>query len=370
MEANAFALKKDGRKRGSILRAMNEVPMVEDVQTMNWKWLQYALILLIGIGGVLVLFIAGCQRSATTYPEEAAVKPSPLKSAEPAEVPPLPTQAAVPARVFEPAIAEIRGQTKLRILLPSKLPAVIHERDIKLALGMVLENGYSISLYYDEEASGASFAATFSGSTDVFRDLPNTQPATLANGIVGIFRPVSCGGSCAPANLWWEKDGVMYQIQIKLLSTMDEQEQQKIMVETADSSVALVLSSSLPQSGLSDIAGTWEVVGHVEPGISAMSNVEADSWLRKKARYENAIAEFGSERCTAPSYTKKLVNAKSYFMDEFRIQASQLGITTNEIAVVEVKCSDADWTAPGSLLLKDQSHLLTVWDGVFFKLSR
>jgi hypothetical protein len=162
----------------------------------------------------------------------------------------------------------------------------------------------------------------------------------------------------------------MYQIQIKLPSTMDEQEQQRIMVETANASVPVLLSSAVPQSALSDIAGTWEVVGHVEPGISAMSKTEADSWLGKKARYENAIAEFGSERCTAPSYTKKLVDAKSYFLDEFRVQASQLGITTNEIAVVEVKCNDADWTAPGSLLFRGQDHVLTVWDGVFFKLSR
>lgn len=319
--------------------------------------------------GILFLLFAGCQHSTLPHTEEALVQPRAAKSA-PAEVFSPPTrQVAVPADVFDSAIAEIRGQTKLPIVLPSKLPTVLDERNIKLATGMVTKNGYTISLHYDETGSGASFAAMFAGLTDVFRDLPNTQPAKLANGIVGIFRPVSCGGSCAPANLWWEKDGVMYQIQIKLPSTMDESEQQRIMVELANSSVE-VLMSAVPASGLSEIAGPWQVVGHLEPGISAMSKTEADSWRGRKVRYENAFAEFGSETCSAPAYTKKLVDAKSYFLDEFRIQASQLGITANEIVVVEVKCNKANWTAPGSLLFKDQSDLFTVWNGVFFRLSR
>jgi hypothetical protein len=76
-----------------------------------------------------------------------------------------------------------------------------------------------------------------------------------------------------------------------------------------------------------------------------MTKTEADLRLGKKARYEDALAEFESERCSAPSYTKNLVDAKSYFWAEFRIQASQLGITTNEITVVGVRCSHADWTA-------------------------
>ena len=52
-----------------------------------------------------------------------------------------------------------------------------------------------------------------------------------------MFLPVSCGGSCAPANLWWEQNGVMYPIQIKLKSSTTEKEQERILVETANSTV-------------------------------------------------------------------------------------------------------------------------------------
>jgi hypothetical protein len=44
----------------------------------------------------------------------------------------------------------------------------------------------------------------------------------------------------------------------------------------------VLLSSAIPESALSDIAGTWEVAGHVEPGISGMSKTHActGSFLR------------------------------------------------------------------------------------------
>jgi hypothetical protein len=142
-----------------------------------------------------------------------------------------------PAQVFKPAIDEIRNKVQIPILLPSKLPSVIREREIKLASGTVSEEGYNIDLYYSEIGSNAAFVAYFAGSKEIFHDLPNTRRVRLANGIEGLFRPVSCGGSCAPANLWWEQNGVMYQIQIKLNSTTSEKEQEKVLVDTANSMV-------------------------------------------------------------------------------------------------------------------------------------
>ena len=146
-------------------------------------------------------------------------------------------QAKEPAPVFKPALEQIQSQTRIPILLPSKLPSHIHERDIKLAWGTVSEDGYFIALYLTEPGSNASFVAGFGGSTRVLRDLPNTRPVALAGGRTGTFRPVSCGGSCAPANLWWEQNALMYQIRMTLRSTAKEADQQRILVETANSTV-------------------------------------------------------------------------------------------------------------------------------------
>jgi hypothetical protein len=143
------------------------------------------------------------------------------------------------AQVFKPALDQIQGHTQIPILLPSKLTAPIAEPDIKVARGTASDSGYNISLYYAEGRGDAAFAASFGGSTQVFRNLPNTRRAVLASGIVGMFRPVSCGGSCAPATLWWEQKGVMYQIQIKLRSTTNRKEQERILIEAADSTVTV-----------------------------------------------------------------------------------------------------------------------------------
>jgi hypothetical protein len=144
-------------------------------------------------------------------------------------------QPKLPAAVFRPALDQI--QTKIPILLPSKLPSHIREGDIKLALGRTLEDGYFIELYFTESGMNAGFAAGFGGSSRVFHDLVNTRKVTLPGGRRGMFEPVSCGGSCAPANLWWEQDGAMYQIQLKLRSTMKESEQLGILINTVDSVV-------------------------------------------------------------------------------------------------------------------------------------
>ena len=147
-------------------------------------------------------------------------------------------QAKEPAPVFRPALERIQAQARIPILLPSKFPAVIREKDIKLAWGEMREGGYFISLYYSEPGVDASFAAGFGGSTRL-EHLPDAHLVKLSGGRTGMFMPVSCGGSCAPANLWWEQNGVMYQIQIKLKSTTTEKDQEKILVETANSTVSV-----------------------------------------------------------------------------------------------------------------------------------
>ena len=98
------------------------------------------------------------------------------------------------------------------------------------------EDGYLISLYYSEPGGEATVAAGFGGSTRI-EHLSDAHRVELSGGRTGMFMPVSCGGSCAPANLWWEQNGVMYPIQIKLKSSTTEKEQERILVETANSAV-------------------------------------------------------------------------------------------------------------------------------------
>jgi hypothetical protein len=142
-------------------------------------------------------------------------------------------------QVFNSVLPQLKAGSHIPILLPTELP-----RSIEAAKQAVVEkaeaNEYGISLYADLSVGMASFAASFSAQAKPEyhpRELPNVQTIKMAHDIVGFFRAVSCGGSCAPANLWWEQDGVLYQIQLKLSPLLSEQKQEKTILTVANSSI-------------------------------------------------------------------------------------------------------------------------------------
>jgi hypothetical protein len=99
---------------------------------------------------------------------------------------------------------------------------------------------YAISLYYELGVGDAGFAAHFAAQAAPKynpRELGNVQEVKLAHGIRGFFRPISCGGSCAPVNVWWEHDSVLYQVQLELPSTLSERRQERTVTAVADSSI-------------------------------------------------------------------------------------------------------------------------------------
>jgi hypothetical protein len=69
------------------------------------------------------------------------------------------------------------------------------------------------------------------------QELGGTRKVKLSHGLHGYFSAVSCGGSCAPANIWWKDGRVLYQIQLKFPSTLREGDQQKAITVAADSAI-------------------------------------------------------------------------------------------------------------------------------------
>ena len=146
---------------------------------------------------------------------------------------------AAPAAIFGPALTTIQDSVRIPIRLPATLPAVLQDPEINEARGLITPGGYSVELRYGGTPGDAGSAAYFSGSTDVFhlRDNPAARPLRLANGVEGMFAPVSCGGSCNGPHLWWEQDGVMYGIEIDLPTDTREAEQERVVLEAANAMV-------------------------------------------------------------------------------------------------------------------------------------
>jgi hypothetical protein len=142
-------------------------------------------------------------------------------------------------RIFVSVLPEVKAKSRVAVLLPTELRKPLEEAKHAL-VEKVAANAYAISLYYELGIGDAGFAASFAADAspnDDPRGLPGNHEVNLARGIRGFFSPVSCGGSCAPANLWWDQAGVLYQIQLKLPSTLGENDQEKTIVAVADSAI-------------------------------------------------------------------------------------------------------------------------------------
>lgn len=149
-----------------------------------------------------------------------------------------PPGASVP-EALRPAVEEVKAKSHIALLLPSELSQPFAEAKhaiVEAASG----DEYAISLYYELGVGDSGFAASFTANAQpgyAPKDLPNVSEVKLSGHLIGYFRPVSCGGSCAPANLWWEENQILYQIQFKLSSTLAEDNQQRVMIAAADSAI-------------------------------------------------------------------------------------------------------------------------------------
>jgi hypothetical protein len=132
------------------------------------------------------------------------------------------------------ARAEIGSNVVVPVYLPTRLPASATAK-ITSAVGARTAHGYTVTLYHLAGVGDAGHAGMVSGNTNTFTSLPNTKEVRLANGTAALFRPVSCGASCAPANLWWQMSGHEYSVQLRLPSLMASEAQLARLLAIADS---------------------------------------------------------------------------------------------------------------------------------------
>jgi len=123
--------------------------------------------------------------------------------------------------LFHEVVPRIKSKTRVPIFVPSKLPAPNKYSEAQLMVGDGEANKYGIGLYYERSRANVNFMGFFAG--EKIQRKPRFGAAffervVLTNGITGYFHDVSCGGSCAPAEIVWVKDGFIYTIQLRTLA--------------------------------------------------------------------------------------------------------------------------------------------------------
>ena len=132
-------------------------------------------------------------------------------------------------------------------------------------------------------------------------------------------------------------------------------------------------AASRPSTASADLTGTWTVVGHHMPGISAIGEDEAAARHGQALHLMPTEAVSSNDRCDAPGYATREVQAEEYLATEYKLEPGSLKPLAGreQLRLFEVSCNGTPWIGFGALLIEiDVGHALTPWDGVFFELER
>jgi hypothetical protein len=119
-------------------------------------------------------------------------------------------------RAFRAQLPKIDRTTSVPVLLPRSLP--LNGRYRVYASGSASRGHWELSLAGAPDCGGANacFVASFEGKRG--GRLPWKPNLQLASADAAAYKPISCGGSCSPASLWFLHRGVLYSWQVKDLA--------------------------------------------------------------------------------------------------------------------------------------------------------
>jgi hypothetical protein len=137
--------------------------------------------------------------------------------------------------------------------------------------------------------------------------------------------------------------------------------------------VAILATCSCAKQEAADKVEHWVIVGHLAPGISAMSDAEAARWHGRSVDLGADLATAGPDSCAHPLYDSRPVHADSV-LESYKIAPGSLGPSLPPgatVTILETSCHGETWYSPGAILIKTSpTHAFTPWEGLFFELER
>jgi hypothetical protein len=143
------------------------------------------------------------------------------------------------APVLKPALAKLKRQTTLPILLPSSFPHPTSTRTPTVrAFGDA--RGYHVGVDYCGSGGFAEACDAGSLDADAGKLLPVQYPKVrLAGGTEGrYFRPSGCGDACDRTVLWWRRQGVLYRVELRDTVATKLFGAKRLIVSVADSAIS------------------------------------------------------------------------------------------------------------------------------------
>jgi len=136
-------------------------------------------------------------------------------------------------KVLRDDIQRVAPDTDIPIRLPARM-SLDYDKNV-FGDGFAGDESYEFDVDAVADCGGnACFLAQFQGErggTPAFK-----RTVSLAKGITGYYKPLSCGGSCSPPMIQWLQRGVLYSIQAKLAAA-GKAKQRRAMVRAANSAI-------------------------------------------------------------------------------------------------------------------------------------
>jgi hypothetical protein len=136
--------------------------------------------------------------------------------------------------VLRDDVRRVAPKTDVPIRLPATLSLDFDESVFGEGSGRKDSYDFSIGAIDDCGNATACFLAGFTaekGGSYAFR-----RRVTLARGIVGRYKPLTCGASCSPPTIEWKQSGHLYRLQAKL-SVSGRTKQRRAMIRAANSAI-------------------------------------------------------------------------------------------------------------------------------------
>ena len=131
----------------------------------------------------------------------------------------------------------------------------------------------------------------------------------------------------------------------------------------------LALAACGPSGPPEPFHGDWKVSSVITPGVSAQSPADAGRQVGTVVSLEAGRVRVGDRTCSGATYTRRALSVET-FAEAYRVTPQQLSLTGDPIALVDVTCESGGLELGSTLVLKSDTAMLTMWDGVFYVLTR
>jgi hypothetical protein len=135
---------------------------------------------------------------------------------------------------FSAVLPQVAQKAHIAVRLPARADLDIGSHQL-YATGGAKRTSYDLELATASRCGGANACFVASFTAKRAKRLGERSNVHLARGVRGVYRPLSCGASCAPPSIAWVQRGVRYDVQIRITATKSKE--RSAMIALANSAI-------------------------------------------------------------------------------------------------------------------------------------